>query len=234
MTKAEVSWDIVASSGDDEEESGKKFYGVTTGIVVDVTDPLGLGRVQVQLAMMTCGDVSAWARVATPMAGSSLIPSVAGYGFYFIPEIGTEVLVVFENGDMNHPFVIGCLWNSLPPAARPPVPSPLAGIRGIRTTVGSQVVFSDLTSSIFIQNGPTLTQPSIPSPVGPSQTIALTPDGINMTGTSMKVLCGATSFIVTPTSITMQAGGSTLAVTPDGIVMTAPQISIFGAQVRIN
>ena len=40
-------------------------------------------------------------------------------GTYFIPQIGDEVLVAFNHGDMREPYVIGCLWNTLdrPPAA---------------------------------------------------------------------------------------------------------------------
>lgn len=245
MTKAEVSWDIVASPiNEDEEDSGQKFYGVTTGTVMDVADPQGLGRVRVQLSMMPGGDLSDWARIATPMAGSALAPTVAGYGFYFIPDIGTEVLVAFEHGDMKHPFVIGCLWNNLPPAARPPLPTPLAQIRGIRTPIGNQIAFTEGPPSLTIQSGltPPVVMPAPPVPVAgglyPFQTISLSPDGINMVGNTLKVLSGGippASLTVTPAGITLQSGGSSIAITPAGIVIAATSITIFGsAAVLIN
>jgi uncharacterized protein involved in type VI secretion and phage assembly len=38
------------------------------------------------------------------MAGS-------GRGAYFLPEVGDEVLVAFEHGSIEHPYVIGSLWS---------------------------------------------------------------------------------------------------------------------------
>jgi len=32
-------------------------------------------------------------------------------GVYFLPEVGDEVLVCFDHGHIEHPYVIGCLWN---------------------------------------------------------------------------------------------------------------------------
>ena len=36
-------------------------------------------------------------------------------GSWFVPDAGDEVLVVFEAGDVEQPFVIGSLWNSTNP-----------------------------------------------------------------------------------------------------------------------
>jgi len=32
-------------------------------------------------------------------------------GAYFLPEVDDEVLVAFEHGHVDHPYVLGCLWN---------------------------------------------------------------------------------------------------------------------------
>jgi uncharacterized protein involved in type VI secretion and phage assembly len=50
----------------------------------------------------------AWARIATLMAG-------ANRGTWFIPDVGDEVVVAFEHGDLNRPYVLGGLWNSANP-----------------------------------------------------------------------------------------------------------------------
>jgi uncharacterized protein involved in type VI secretion and phage assembly len=47
---------------------------------------------------------TSWVRIVTPNGGSSR-------GFYAIPEIDDEVLVAFEQGDPNFPYIIGSLWN---------------------------------------------------------------------------------------------------------------------------
>ena len=48
---------------------------------------------------------SCWLRVASPWAGS-------GYGMLQLPRIGQEVLVAFEGGDPDHPFVVSRMSNS--------------------------------------------------------------------------------------------------------------------------
>lgn len=85
-------------------------HGVVVGIVTNNKDPDGIGRVKVKFPWLSTDDESAWARVASPMAGKKR-------GIFFLPEVDDEVLVVFEHGDVNMPHVIGSLWNGvdLPP-----------------------------------------------------------------------------------------------------------------------
>src|SRR5467141_4131370 len=110
-------------------------YGVEVGIVTNVKDPQKLGRIKVQLPRLPGGPESDWARVAQPAAG-------AGRGFYWLPEVGDEVLIAFELGQANRPYVIGCLWNGKD--------KPMQGAyaddnttRMIQTKSGHQVVLSD-------------------------------------------------------------------------------------------
>ncbi|WP_374461633.1 type VI secretion system Vgr family protein [Chryseobacterium taeanense] len=73
--------------------------------VVDNNDPLGMGRLRVQFPwQQERGDKTPWIRLIQPHSG-------AGKGFYFIPEIGEEVLVGFESGNAEKPFVMGAHYN---------------------------------------------------------------------------------------------------------------------------
>jgi uncharacterized protein involved in type VI secretion and phage assembly len=89
-----------------------RFYGVAIGIVTNNKDPEGLGRVRITLPWMADDAESNWARVATVMAGPER-------GWYFLPEVDDEVLVAFEHGSPEFPYVLGGLWNGKdrPPAS---------------------------------------------------------------------------------------------------------------------
>ena len=96
---------------DDGKRQDTRIAGVVVGVVSNNRDPDDLGRVKLTFPWRSAGDESHWARVATMMAGK-------GRGSYFLPEVGDEVLVAFDNGDIHHPYVVGCLWNGkdTPPA----------------------------------------------------------------------------------------------------------------------
>ena len=81
-----------------------RFYGVVVGIVTNNQDPDDLYRVKVRFPWLNQDHESNWARVATAMTGN-------GRGAYFLPEVDDEVLVAFEHGLIDQPYVIGSLWN---------------------------------------------------------------------------------------------------------------------------
>lgn len=81
-----------------------RMYGVMVGVVTNNQDPENLHRVKICFPWIAEKVESTWARVATPMAGG-------GRGAYFLPEVEDEVLVAFEHGMVDQPYVIGSLWN---------------------------------------------------------------------------------------------------------------------------
>ena len=81
--------------------------GIVIGVVIDLADPLRLGRVRMRLPHL--GDESTdWSRVATPMGGKER-------GLFMRPEVGDEVLVAFEHGDPRRATVIGAFWSTADP-----------------------------------------------------------------------------------------------------------------------
>lgn len=203
------------------ESAGKergKFYGVAVGKVINPLDPLALGRVQVQLPFIDSLDLSPWARVASPMAGIA-------HGTYFIPNLGDEVLVAFEHGDVNAPYVIGSLWNAMAP---PPLPSPVPQVRMIRTLVGNTIMFSEIPPTITIMTP--AGQIILMSPAGIQITsgtdvINMTPDGITLTGPNVNLVGTATVNITAP-NVTINGAAATNVLSAGVCNVTAPMVKI--------
>lgn len=212
MSAPVTDWPFAAPSEEDEKDP-KRFYGVATATVIDPLDPLFLGRVQVQLPFVDFLDLSPWARIAVPMAGQFS-------GFYCLPKIGDEVLVAFEHGDINVPYIIGSLWNGFSP---PPLPSPLPQIRAIRSPLGNQLVFTEAPPTLTLQNGPT-PPVVVPAPPVPAayQTILLSPAGITIMATTL--------MATVTTEMVLTVGGNTVTIGPNGVtIASAGQLELVGA-----
>ena len=82
---------------------GARCTGLVNGTVTDTKDPEGLGRVKVRFPWLSDEYASDWARTA--QAGGT------GGGEAFIPEVDDEVLVGFEQGFLDRPFVLAALYN---------------------------------------------------------------------------------------------------------------------------
>jgi uncharacterized protein involved in type VI secretion and phage assembly len=110
-----------------------RIQGVGVGIVTDVDDPEGLGRVRVNFPWLSEDNQSQWARVATLMAGKER-------GSWFLPEVDDEALVAFELGDPNHPYIVGYLWNG---KDKPPNSDIDTKVRRLKTVSGHVLEFDD-------------------------------------------------------------------------------------------
>jgi uncharacterized protein involved in type VI secretion and phage assembly len=110
-------------------------YGVVVGTVASVADPAEEGRIQVEFPWMEGRNKHFWAPPATMMSGG-------GRGSWFMPEKGDEVLVAFDHGSVDHPYIIGFLWNG---ADKPPSNDPQ--LRVLRTVNGHEIAFYDPAAS---------------------------------------------------------------------------------------
>lgn len=92
--------------------SNSDIYPIATSCRAKVKyteDPNHLGRVRVQFdwqAQLDENMMTPWIRLSQPYAGG-------GKGFSFIPEIGEEVMIDFEGGNAERPFVKGALFNGV-------------------------------------------------------------------------------------------------------------------------
>ena len=122
-----------------KKRSDSRIFGVVVGIVTNNKDTEKLGRVKVKIPRISSEDESNWARVISFMAGKDR-------GAFFLPEIDDEVLVAFEYGDINMPYVIGSLWNGkdVPPENNSDGKN---NIRVIRSRSGHVITLDDSDGS---------------------------------------------------------------------------------------
>ena len=83
-----------------------RLVGVVIAKVSDVNDPQAHGRVTLTYPWLSDTYVSDWARTVQPGAGKDR-------GAMVVPEVGDEVLVAFEQGDIRRPYVVGGLHNGV-------------------------------------------------------------------------------------------------------------------------
>lgn len=113
-----------------------KVHGVTTALVKENWDKDYPGMIKVEMFLGEAGkNVTGWVPVMSMYGGKN-------FGYYSLPEVGSEVVVAFNMGDRNCPIVIGTLWNNnntLPPetAAEKNL------IKRFKTKGGCEVVFND-------------------------------------------------------------------------------------------
>ena len=121
----------------------KPMNGVVIGIVTSVKE----GEVKVKYPWLHEDEEknSNWIRIATTMAGNDR-------GTFFMPELDDEVLVAFEQGSFNHPYIVGFLWNG---KDKPPEKDTKK--RMIKTKSGLKITFDDNSAEIEIDAGRKIT-----------------------------------------------------------------------------
>lgn len=85
-------------------EPAEKHYGLYAGVVVNREDPDCKARVQINLPWIQSDFETLWAPVTQIYAGD-------GYGAYWIPEVGDQVIVAFLRGDLRKPIVLGSIYS---------------------------------------------------------------------------------------------------------------------------
>lgn len=119
-----------------------RVHGVVCGIVSNTGDPLGKGRVKVILPWLSPEYESNWACVVQPGAG-------ARSGALFLPEPEDEVMVGFEYGDLQRPYVLGGIINNRStytlgaPAVQARGASSAVHWRGLVAPSGNRLAFHD-------------------------------------------------------------------------------------------
>jgi uncharacterized protein involved in type VI secretion and phage assembly len=154
------------------------------------------------------------------------------HGAYFMPQVGQEVLVAFNNGDVGDPYILGALWNAVD---RPPVLAPTDAVnrRFIRTPLGHEIEFNEVTQTLTITS--TTLQKITLDPARIELSAGLGAASVQVTSAGTITLTAAASIdlnapsvtINGATSVTIQGGAS--AFLNGGALCT-----VQGALVKIN
>lgn len=117
--------------------AGTRYYGKYRGTVVDVEDPMQLGRITAMVPDAMGATPSTWAMPCLPFAGVQS-------GAWTVPPVGSGVWVEFEQGDVNYPIWTGGWWGSAaePPALALATPASVPHVV-VQTTGQNTLVVSD-------------------------------------------------------------------------------------------
>jgi uncharacterized protein involved in type VI secretion and phage assembly len=115
----------------------EQYFGKYRGLVVDNADPENRARVTLQVPEVLGSEaVSHWAEPCLPFGG------LADQGMFLVPEVGAQVWVEFEAGNVNKPIWTGTVWQQ-----SGDVPSEAADrsphMRQLKTPSGQILSFDD-------------------------------------------------------------------------------------------
>jgi uncharacterized protein involved in type VI secretion and phage assembly len=182
--------------------------GVHIGIVTSVKDPNSKGRVQVKIpAIDADGEAKIWARVALPYAGDN-------FGAFFVPDVGTEVLIAFVAGDPGSPVVIGNLWNG-----STGVPESLPGDSVDRWTLTGK----NGTRIAIVEAGKGQEKVEIEMPSG-SVSATLTDSG----GGQIKLTAGGSTIKLSPSGVSISTPGA-FNIQASSMTVNAPTVTFNSA-----
>ncbi|WP_433157888.1 phage baseplate assembly protein V [Kribbella sp. CA-247076] len=124
--------------------SAPAYHGVYPAVVTELVDPNALGRVQVSYPWLGSDglDVRAWATLCTPYADD-------GQGLLVLPEVGSQVVVAFEAGNLRRPYILGAAWNGK--KSLPYDPERANNIRLLRSRADSRLEFDDTTGAAKVR-----------------------------------------------------------------------------------
>ena len=114
--------------------------------VLDNDDPQGQGRVKVKFKWQCqANDPTEWLRVMSPNAGTG--DAGANRGFHVIPEIGDQVVVAFEEGNIARPVILGSVFHGKSGDSKGFKNS---NTKGLTSRKGSALTFDDLAHGLIL------------------------------------------------------------------------------------
>lgn len=248
--------------------TGRRMSGVVSAIVTDIHDPLRMGRVKLRFPWLDDDYVSDWARtvqhggvsahggVAAPGggAGGHIPAGSPGAGGFIGYAVNDEVLVTFDRGDFDQPYVLGGLYNGVNKptrltvedlVSRDGIPNVLAvsSRRGHRLELlddeysmkaGVKVLTDDEKQVVHLDKMEKKT--TVSNAVGPIFVESNAPDGavtIRSGGATISLTAEGTVTIEGATEVSVSAGAS-LSLKAASLNLAAPVTSVESAEINFT
>lgn len=154
---------------------------IQTAIVKENHDPDGINRVKVQLFWQSGSNLTPWVRLGTPHAGG-------GKGMHFVPEKGEEVIVAFEGGDVEKPFVVNSIYSG---SAKSGTGDSDNNIKSLSTRSGNKISLDDKDGCVII---------------------------VDKAGNELKIDGSGNISLTASESITLSSGQSSISLKKDGTI----------------
>jgi len=128
--------DLISDRHRNPVEARTPQLGLMIGLVTNVADPEAMHRAKVKFPTLSEQLESFWMPVMGIGAGKER-------GISVLPEVGDEVIVAFENGDIQRGYILGGLWNPKDKAPTPQGGTGQTEIREWKTRIGHVIRFTD-------------------------------------------------------------------------------------------
>lgn len=129
-----------------------------------------------------------------------------------MPQVGEEVLVTFNRGDVREPYIIGRLWNDKNKPVRKGDADPVNS-RVIHTPSGHELSFDDATNTVVIKVMISTTD---------SHSISLTPQGVEI------------ALAQDAGKISLDKAGTLTLKASSKITLDAPVVEVKGTNINIG
>ncbi len=122
---------------------GRPFADMQLATVLNNNDPKKQGRVKVQFKWTcTANDPTEWLRVLSPNAGNG--DTGKNRGFLVVPEVGDQVIIAFEEGNIARPVVMGSVYHG----GNAESGFTDSNVKGMTSRKGSCLSFDDLNHAV--------------------------------------------------------------------------------------
>ncbi|RFS83461.1 type IV secretion protein Rhs [Actinomadura spongiicola] len=206
-----------------------KVPGVASAIVTDIQDPRNEGRVKLRFPWLDGTYVSDWARVVQ-------FGGVRGGGL-LMPDVNDEVLVAFDRGALDHPYVIGGLYNGhdrLPRYQPMPVVGPSGRVnwRSVASRTGNRIELLDAPA----RQGVKISSGDDRMTVEMRETgtrLTVRSDGtVDISGTRAVTIDGSVVTIKAATRLDLRS--ASIGLNAANIALNGASIALTGANIRLT